>query len=152
MSKVKQIKYDKRYHNTKLLLRNYGEFKKHCIECENSLEDVDNTLEAWELTLNDYGEDYIKSAKRTKVRTQIMVRLIDRFLEAYRDEAINRQDENKLNRYRVIDFMYISSDLTMLQISQRLNCDEATVSRWHNRAINELAVLFFGIEGLKLEA
>lgn len=153
MSRKKQNKKrDTVYHNTRLLLIKYKEFKKHCIECESSLKDVNNTLEAWELSLNDYGEDYIKSAKRTKARTQIMVSLIDRFLDVYKNDAINRKDDNKLNRYKVIDFMYISNNLTMLQVAHNLNCDEGTVSRWHNRAINELAVLFFGIEGLKLES
>jgi DNA-directed RNA polymerase specialized sigma subunit len=152
MDKAKQIKYDKRYHNTTLLLRNYKEFKKHCIECESSLDDVDNTLEAWELTLNDYGEDYIKSAKRTKARTQIIVNLIDRFLNVYKEDAIKRKDINKLNRYKVIDMVYISDNITFECIAEKLDCDRTTVSRYHRKAIDELSVLFFGIEGLRLEA
>lgn len=144
-------KEDKRYHNTKLLLRNYHEFKQHCIECSNSLEDINETLEAWELTLASQDEDYIKSAKRTKIRTQIIVDLIDKFLEAHRREAQNRHDMNKLKRATIIDKMYISDNLTMEKLAEQLECDVTTISRQHRTAINELAVLFFGVEGLKLQ-
>ncbi|ADZ82545.1 hypothetical protein [Cellulosilyticum lentocellum] len=154
MTKKIEGKYDKRYHNTKLLLRNYHEFKQHCIECGNSIEEIDDTLEAWELTLvkEEHSEDYIKSAKRTKARTQIIVDLIDKFLEAHRQEAMNRHDVNKLKRANIIDKMYISDNLTMEKLAEDMDCDIATISRQHKTAINELSVLFFGIEGLKLEA
>lgn len=150
---IKNVKtYDKRYHNTRLLLRNYREFKKHCLECENSLEDVDNTLEAWELRIDSADDDYIKSAKRTKVRTQIIVDLIDRLLKAHLDEAKSRNDANKIRRAQIIDKIYISENNTMESLAEQFECDVATISRQHKTAINELAVLFFGVEGLKLEA
>lgn len=150
-AKKNTSKTDKRYHNTRLLLRNYHEFKQHCIECSNSIDEIDDTLEAWELTLARQDEDYIKSAKRTKVRTQIIVDLIDRFLDVHRKEAENRHDMNKLRRATIIDKMYISDNLTMEKLAEQLECDVATVSRQHRMTINELAVLFFGIEGLKLQ-
>lgn len=148
----KQLKYDKRYHNTKLLLRNYNEFKQHCIECSNSLDEIDDTLETWELTLARNDEDYIKSAKRTKARTQIIVDLIDRFLCAHKREAEHRNDQNKIRRTKIIDLMYISNNLTMEKLAEEFECDVTTISRQHRIAINELSVLFFGVEGLKLEA
>ena len=148
----KQVKYDKRYHNTKLLLRNYHEFKQHCIECSNSLDEIDDTLEAWELTLARNDEDYIKSAKRTKARTQIIVDLIDKFLYVHKKEAEHRNDQNKIRRTKIIDLMYISNNLTMEKLAEEFECDVATISRQHRTAINELSVLFFGVEGLKLEA
>lgn len=146
-----QKKYDKRYHNTKLLLRNYSEFKKHCIGCSESLQEVAQTVEEWEDNYDTF-ENYLKSAKRTKTRTQIFVNLIDNFLKMYKQDAIHRKDDNKLNRYKVIDLMYMSNNKSAEAIAMELNCDRVTVNRWHNKAINELAVLFFGIEGLKLQA
>lgn len=148
----KKINYDKRYHNTKLLLRNYKDFKKHCLECENSLDDIELTLEKWEIEHDSYGEDYIKSAKRTKARTQIIVELIDKFLKAHKEEAEARKDNNKLRRSRIIELMYINENKTMEQLAESFDCDVATISRQHKTAINELSILFFGIEGLKLEA
>ena len=150
--KKKTKKEDKRYHNTKLLLRNYNEFKQHCIECTSSLDDIDSTLEAWELTLARGDEDYIRSAKRTKVRTQIIVDLIDKFIEVHKKEAQERNDGNKLKRAMIIELMYISNNYTMERVAEEMECDVATVSRHHRIAINELSVLFFGIEGLKLMA
>lgn len=147
----KQLKYDKRYHNTKLLLRNYGEFKKHCEGCSESLKEINRTVEDWEAETDTF-ENYLKSAKRTKERTQIIVDLIDSFLRSYKQDAVNHKDNNKLLRYRVIDLVYISDDFTYEQVAEHLDIDISTVSRYHNKAINELAVLFFGIEGLKLDA
>lgn len=147
----KQLKYDKRYHNTKLLLRNYGDFKKHCRGCSESLKEINRTVEDWEQNYDTF-ENYLKSARRTKERTQVIVDLIDSFLKSYKQDAVNRNDSNKLLRYKVINLVYIEDNLTYEQIAERLEVDRSTVSRYHNRAINELAVLFFGVEGLKLEA
>ncbi|WP_410496382.1 sigma factor-like helix-turn-helix DNA-binding protein [Cellulosilyticum sp. ST5] len=147
----KQIKYDKRYHNTRLLLRNYGDFKKHCRGCSESLKEINRTVEDWEQNYDTF-ENYLKSARRTKERTQVIVDLIDSFLKSYKQDAVNRNDSNKLLRYKVINLVYIEDNLTYEQIAERLEVDRSTVSRYHNRAINELAVLFFGVEGLKLEA
>lgn len=147
----KHAKYDKRYHNTKLLLRNYGDFKKHCKGCSESLKEIDRTVEAWEQDYDTF-ENYLKSAKRTKERTQVIVGLIDSFLKSYKQDAIVRKDTNKLLRYKVINLVYIEDNLTYEQVAEVLEVDRSTISRYHNKAINELSVLFFGIEGLKLEA
>lgn len=147
----KQAKYDKRYHNTKLLLRNYGDFKKHCKGCSESLKEIDRTVEEWEQDYDTF-ENYLKSAKRTKERTQVIVNLIDSFLKSYKQDAIVRKDTNKLLRYKVINLVYIEDNLTYEQVAEVLEVDRSTISRYHNKAINELSVLFFGIEGLKLEA
>ncbi|QEH69732.1 hypothetical protein [Cellulosilyticum sp. WCF-2] len=142
------------YHNTVALLKEYRTLKEHCAECESSMEQVEMTQEAWEASVNGQDkkyEDYIKSAKRTKVRTRIMLQLIDRFMSAYKKKAESSNDPNAIFRYKVIDMRYISSKSTFKKISMELNCDPTTVSRWHQRAIDELAVYFFGIEGVKLE-
>jgi len=80
-----------------------------------------------------------------------MVELIDRFMAAYKQNAQKSSDPNAINRYEVINRRYISGSDTFIKISHELHCDPKTVSRWHNKAIDELGVYFFGIEGLKLE-
>ena len=68
--------YDKRYHNTKLLLKNYKDFKEHCEGCSETLADIDATVEPWEF-IRDVNEkkyeDYIVSARRTKARTKTIL-------------------------------------------------------------------------------
>ena len=58
---------------------------------------------------------------------------------------------NELRRYKVIDWMYLNDNkLTMEEIAEANNCSIGTVKNDHNKAINELSVLFFGIDGLVL--
>ena len=142
------------YHNTVALLKEYRTLKGHCKECEASIDEVGMTKEAWEAYAENKEkkyEDYIKSARRTKERTRIMLELMNRFLSAYKRNMERSNDPNAIFRYKVIDMRYISSNDTFIKIGMELHCDPATVSRWHKRAVDELAVYFFGIEGVKLE-
>ena len=141
------------YHNTIALLKDYNKLKEHCKECESSIKEVEMTQEAWEANVEGKEkryEDYIKSAKRTKERTRIMLDLIDKFMAAYKKAAEKSSDPNALNKYEVISRRYINGSDTLKKIAEDLHCDPKTVSRWHNRAVDELAVYFFGIEGIKL--
>lgn len=150
MGKNKQSKV---YHNTVLLLRSYKDLKEH-IEGSESLVRIENqAYEDWAENekITTSFEDYLKSTKKTKTITIAMLRLVERYLKSYKADAKKREDANKLNRYKVIDLRYISKNLSLEEVAAELNCDVSTVSKYHRNAINELSVLFFGIEGLKLE-
>ena len=147
-------KEDNVYHNTVALLKEYRTLKSHCLECESSIEEVEMTKEAWEAYASKNEkryEDYVVAAKRTKERTRIMVELIDRFLQTYKKNMLSSNDPNAEFRWKAIDMRYISGDDNYTKISMELNCGISSVCRWHKRAIEELGVYFFGIEGLKLE-
>lgn len=150
MNKTKQSKV---YHNTVLLLRCYKDLKEH-IEGSESLVKIENqAYEDWAENekITTSFEDYLKSTKKTKTITVAMMRLVERYLRAYKEDAKKRNDENKLGRYQVISLRYIESSLTLEKIAEKLEIDVKTVKRRHNKAVDELGVYFFGIEGLKLE-
>lgn len=150
MNKTKQSKV---YHNTVLLLRCYKDLKEH-IEGSESLVKIENqAYEDWadNEKITTSFEDYLKSTKKTKTITVAMMRLVERYLRAYKEDAKKRNDENKLGRYQVISLRYIESSLTLEKIAEKLEVDVKTVKRRHNKAVDELGVYFFGIEGLKLE-
>lgn len=150
MNKTKQSKV---YHNTVLLLRSYRDLKEH-IEGSESLIQIENqALEDWCQfeNITTSFEDYLKATKKTKAVTVAMMRLVERYLKAYKEDAKKRNDENKLGRYQVINLRYIESSLTLEKIAEKLGIDVKTVKRRHNKAVDELGVYFFGIEGLKLE-
>lgn len=146
-------KKNKVYHNTTLLLRSYQDLKEHCSGSESLIKIENEALEDWYNIENESVsfEDYLKSVKKTKTRTVAMLKLVDRYLRAYKADAKRRNDTNKLNRWGVIDKRYISGSMTLEEISEEMEKDISSIKRYHKRAIDELGVYFFGIEGLKLE-
>lgn len=150
MNKTKQSKV---YHNTVLLLRSYRDLKEHIAGSESLVKIEDQALEDWcqfENVTTSF-EDYLKATKKTKTITVAMMKLVDKYLKLYKEDAVKRDDDNKLGRYKVIKLRYIDGGLTLGQIADQLGIDVKTVKRRHNKAIDELGVYFFGIEGLKLE-
>ena len=150
MEKTKQSKV---YHNTVLLLRSYRDLKEHITGCESLVRIEDQALRDWceiEAPTATF-EEYLKSVKKTKTVTLAMVKLVEKYLKLYKADAVKRKDDNKLGRYEVIKLRYIDSTLTYEEVSNKLGLDVSAVKRRHNKAIDELGVYFFGIEGLKLE-
>ena len=152
MSKDKEINYDKRLYNTKLLLRNYKTLKQHYESAITSIQEIEYDEITQELKegFGSFSLTYIKSILRTKGRTIIMVNHIDRLLGHYRFKTELIGGES-LRQYNIINGLYLSDvKLTMEQLAEMNNCSISTVKRDHSKAINELSVLFFGIDGLAL--
>ncbi len=144
--------YDKRLYNTKLLLRNYRKLKQHYESAVTSIGEIEHDEITGEIDKGFGSNDntYIKSILRTRGRTIIIVKHIDRLLNHYRLTA-EVGGGNELRKYKVIESMYLEADrLTMEQIAEKNNCSVGTVKNDHKKAIEELSVLLFGIDGIKL--
>lgn len=78
-----------------------------------------------------------------------MIEHIDAMLEVYKKDC-NRSPEGQ-RRYRVIYWMYLSEDesKTAEDIAEMENVVVRTVFRDIKTAYEELAVLFFGIDGVR---
>lgn len=149
----RQTKQSRIYHNTVLLLRSYRDLKEHINGSESLIKIEDEALEDW-CGMNNVAttfEDYLKATKKTKTVTVAMMKLVERYLKLYKEDAVKRQDENKLKRWQVINLKYLQENLTLEEIADKLGVNVSTVKKSHCRAIDELGVYFFGIEGLKLE-
>lgn len=149
---AKKINYDKRLYNTKLLLRNYKKLKQHYESAVSSIEEIehDEITNEIEGGFGSTDNTYIKSILRTRGRTIIIVKHIDRLLGHYKltAELVGGSD---LRKYRVVEGMYLEDErLTMEKIAENNNCSVGTVKNDHRRAIEELSVLLFGIDGIKL--
>lgn len=152
--KKSKMKRTKRYHNTELLLRNYNELIKHykdAVYSSNQVENEDaedpNELLA-ELEEYDEYEIYINSIKRTKTRTRIILKHINLVMEFYKQKSLVSNDETMIRRYEVINKVYIEKK-KYADIAEELDCSEKTIARDKHKAIEELSVLFFGIDGIK---
>lgn len=143
---------DNRLHNTRLLLRNYGRFKQHinnAVHSSDKISGIEN--EFIELEMMDRQETYINSILRTKERTQIIIEHIDRLLETYRQEAEDKADKEQEMRYKVIRGIYlVDYRQSVQQMAIKLNVSDRTVYRYRNEAIEELSVLFFGVDAIRI--
>ncbi len=149
VAKIKEAR-DKRFHNTKLLLKHYRDFKTHVGE-EQLQEDVGLTFDDILSEFDDESE-LVQSIKRTKERTSVILKHIDTML-CYYEIACERSDHSEdLRRWRIIKSMYIDSDTTDYSVddlAELYSVDKRTIYRDVNEAARTLSVLFFGIDGLQ---
>lgn len=150
-SKAQHI--DTRLRNTKLLLRNYRMFKAHCDNAVydvvqltgESLYDIIDAMAA-----NTGGDSYIESIKNSVARTVTIVQHIETMLHLYEVycHKSNRPEEER--RYRIVSALYIDDDpLSAAVIAQAENIDTRTVYKDIDAAVEKIAALIFGIDGIK---
>ena len=152
--KEKETRYDRRLHNTKLLLRNYRMLAAYVEEAvytptpedENAIDILDcMCAESWKT------EDVeIESIKRSVARTHILMEHVTSMLELYHTFCDQSPRPEDRRRWRVISGIYIESpEKTFYQLSQEENCDTRTIQRDIKFATEKLSALFFGLDGLE---
>ncbi|HWQ30718.1 MAG TPA: hypothetical protein VN549_06990 [Negativicutes bacterium] len=129
--------------NTELLLRNYNLFKKYLNIARHGLK-----LNTEELDIDDRDERvFVLAILRSKARTVIMLTNIDVAMEELKAEMVKKEQRYKFD---VVKALYLDSK-TYEVVAEELNCSEASVRRWKNEMVDELGIMLFGVDGLKLE-
>lgn len=73
-------------------------------------------------------------------------------LEFYEWSVNRNNDENAIRRFKAMKLFYmIDKKLTYDEIAENLHVSERTIFRDIKQAVEELSVLIFGVDGLKLE-
>lgn len=153
--KAKGKRADRRLRNTKLLLRNYHMLKEHA---ENSVfgrtQMEESAIDILETMMSVYdNEVIIESIKRSATRTAIIVTHIEVMLglyEAYCKNAPNREIERR--RYEVVWDMYMAENtLSAKEIAEKQHMSRDNVYSDLRIAIERLAALIFGVDGLKVQ-
>ena len=117
---------DRRLHNTKLLLKNYRMFKKHCTGA----------------VYTDESGEHDGSEEETALE------LLDMMLQ--RNNAITVESIRNSCR-RTIKAMYIDETAKPVeQIAMQENVSARQVYRDHDAAVDKISMLMFGIDGLEL--
>ena len=151
--KVRRERHHRVVNSAKMLLKNYRRFKKMTVSSVYGKDTSTNEtlVELLELMQGIYrsGELEVVSIKDRVARTELMIEHIDAMLEVYKKDC-NRSPEGQ-RRYRVIYWMYLSEDesKTAEDIAEMENVVVRTVFRDIKTAYEELAVLFFGIDGVR---
>lgn len=151
--KTRRERHHRVVNSAKMLLKNYRRFKKMTVSSVYGKDTSTNEtlVELLELMQGIYrsGELEVVSIKDRVARTELMIEHIDAMLEVYKKDC-NRSPEGQ-RRYRVIYWMYLSEDesKTAEDIAEMENVVVRTVFRDIKTAYEELAVLFFGIDGVR---
>lgn len=151
--KARRERHHRVVNSAKMLLKNYRRFKKMTVSSVYGKDTSTNEtlVELLELMQGIYrsGELEVVSIKDRVARTELMIEHIDAMLEVYKKDC-NRSPEGQ-RRYRVIYWMYLSEDesKTAENIAEMENVVVRTVFRDIKTAYEELAVLFFGIDGVR---
>ncbi|TGE36873.1 hypothetical protein E4K67_17390 [Desulfosporosinus fructosivorans] len=142
-----------RFGNTELLLKNYLNLIEHFELSQDKASEED--MEAYNFEEADMEDVIIRSIRRSRIRTLIMVLQIEICLEKLRTKMI---DKGQLEKYVVLEKLYLDPTKSLLPwlervriIAAEIPCSESSVNRWKNDMIRELSVLIFGADGLQLE-
>lgn len=141
-----------RFGNTELLLKNYLSLIEHFELAKDRASEED--LKAYNFEDMDDEDVIIYAIRRGRVRTLIMVTQVEVSLAALRTKMI---DKGQPEKYLVIDKLYLDPVKNLLPWKERiqiiaaeLHCGEASVYRWKNDMIEELSIMIFGVDGLRL--
>lgn len=150
-------RYDRRLRNTRLLLKHYRTLKAHNRIADSSANKIyeENAVDVLDdIEAIDDEEQYVQAISRTKIRTLIIIGHINKAMKYY--EAICKSEGSiQERRYEIVKFMYIDSikeDIlpTYEEVAEHFNFNVKTVGRDVRLAIEDLSILFFGIDGISL--
>ena len=150
--KDRQKKYrDKRYHNTKLLLRNYRMLQ---INAENSVfgrsQMEESAADILDNMMNMYNDEVIvESIKTSATRTAIIVSHVKTMIRMYQICCEQYENEIDKRRYDIIYGLYISDPkITRKELMDKWNISSDTTYTDEKIAIERLSALIFGVDGL----
>lgn len=150
--KDRQKKYrDKRYHNTKLLLRNYRMLQ---INAENSVfgrsQMEESAADILDNIMNMYNDEVIvESIKTSATRTAIIVSHVKTMIRMYQICCEQSGNEIDKRRYDIIYGLYISDPkITRKELMDKWNISSDTTYTDEKIAIERLSALIFGVDGL----
>lgn len=147
--------YDWKYHNTKLLLRNYrrlNEYYKNAIFDTGSAEEADEDFEAIMRRMgNDLSDEkiFVESIQKNYITTKIIMTHVNKMLEVYEIMCKRSKRTDDARHWRVLEGLYISDHYTTAErIAKRENIDKRTVYRDVDVCVADLTALFFGVGGI----
>lgn len=150
-----KITYDTKLKNTRLLLKNYRKFISACKQAtftEKELESatVEEILD--KLYCSTYDEvTVVQSILASKKRTEIILEHIKNIVNFYIFEADHSNNDEKKRKAHVLNDLYVVGKYKpkINDMSEKYHISERQIRRDANSAIEEIAVLMFGIDGIR---
>ena len=122
--------FDARYHDVNLLMKNYRKLKAHYSHVAPEALEVNS----------------ICSMRR---KTGLMMSHVDKMLKTYRALGLESENPEEARRWNALYLRYIGKDQMRVEaIAEQLNIDKRTFYRDVGKAMEDMAVLLFGIEAI----
>lgn len=136
----KKTAHDRRLKNTKLLLKNYRFLKQH----SNSIRlEINELNEILIMDSPNIDQIEIESIKKSKRRTLIMIKYVEKMLEIY--ESINEK------RHKIISATYINDEKNEVKdLSKLYEVTPRSIYKEINLGVSELASLLWGVDSILL--
>ncbi len=150
-----KITYDTRIKNTRLLLKNYRNFVKACKQATFTEKDLETaTVEEVldKLFCQSYDEiTVVQSILTSKKRTEIILTHIKRIIDFYLYESEHSNNDEKKRKAYILNDLYVVGKYKprINDMSEKYHISERQIRRDANSAIEEIAVLMFGIDGIR---
>lgn len=150
-----KITYDTRIKNTRLLLKNYRNFVKACKQATFTEKDLETaTVEEVldKLFCQSCDEiTVVQSILTSKKRTEIILTHIKRIIDFYLYESDHSNNDEKKRKAHVLNDLYVVGKYKpkINDMSEKYHISERQIRRDANSAIEEIAVLMFGIDGIR---
>lgn len=141
MEAERQIRRQQVLHNTRILMEEYIEMRRHV---ENAVSEVEE-MEGTEFGIFQSEYTYLESVRRSKLKTAMLIVNIDRAMEELREEYEKRNMSYKYDAFK----MHYIDGLSYEEIADRQNCGKNTPSRWSKELIRKMSVKLFGIDGVE---
>lgn len=153
--KFRDARSDRRFRNTKYLLRNYNMLAKHCSNAVydrasdvTHSEGIEDILEMLDEMLDEGIQ--VESIMKSAARTQIIMDHVNRMLGIYRTYCTESQKPEEQRHYRVIEALYLTPrPKTAEAVAAQEKIDKRTVYKDIDAACATLSALIFGIDGIK---
>lgn len=131
------------YHNTKLLLVNYHQLKKHCeIVNEQVTEQLGSLWSDWRFDLDTLLEHKAKTAK-------LMIH-VDKALKKYQEDCRKAATAEESKRFQILQLRYINQPrMSQFDTAVELRMNRKTIARHEEAAIHTLSVYMYGYEYLE---
>lgn len=143
----KKQEQDRRLRNTKLLLKNYQTFKKYAETAVGHEEPEE--VDIRELILN--GEDLVRSIRQTTSRTLIMIKHMDKAMDALK--YICEQEEKEQlptgKHYEILKMRFIEGR-AISEIADEYHLNVRSVYKAIDAGAERLSVMLFGVYGLTI--
>lgn len=121
---------DARYHDVNLLMKNYRKLKAHYSHVAPEALEVNS----------------ICSMRR---KTKLMMSHVDKMLKTYRALCLESENPDEARRWNALYLRFIGKErLRVEDVAERIGVDRRTVFRDTGKAMEDMAVLLFGIEAI----
>ena len=147
---------DKRYHDTKLLIKKYrqlNEYYQNPVFDEEAAEEVD---EDFEEIMRSFGVSFkekeltANSIRRNYLVTRVVMAHVNKMLDVFQTmcEKSNRASDKR--RWKILNDLYLAEEPTTAEeLAQQENISKRAVYDIVDRCIPDLTILFFGICGIE---